>query len=337
MSKTEMIRDFIGRLNQIKADRKNQKTNQKSSQEKLDVLLSKKTGFMITEAYKILRTNVIFTVSNIESKCKKIMITSSSPGEGKTTTCLNLAITFAQTGAKVLLVDSDLRKPRVYRHLGLERKNGLSDILCGLLAVDDAIKKCEEYKIDCITAGQIPPNPVELLSSTKMADVLNELSDKYDYIFIDTPPVTVVADVSAMAKYTDGVIVVARQNYTIHETLEKTRSALEFADAKILGIILNDVSSVATRYNPYKKYTYSYGMGAMRKGYGYGYYETYTNNEQFKIDNDGKEPNQDEKFIGVDAEYDEERRREAEMIEEFEDQERLRRKEAKNKRKNKKN
>ena len=249
------IKKWIGKFNEVKANFRNSES-QRVAIERAETILSNESGFIINEAYKALRTNIIFTLSSIDRNCKKIIITSASPGEGKTTTCLNLAISFAQTGSKVILIDADLRKSRIYRHLGIERQNGLSDVLCGLLDVDDSIKHCEKQGIDCITAGQIPPNPVELLSSPKMGEILDYLSQKYDYVFIDTPPVTIVSDATAMSKYVDGVIVVVRQNYTIHETLEKARTSLEFAEAKILGYILNDVTNITSRYGTYKKFGY---------------------------------------------------------------------------------
>ena len=201
---------LIGKLNETKAKYKS--AEQEATQTRISSLLDKNTNFVITEAYKALRTNIIFTLSDNGNKCKKIIFTSASPGEGKTTTCLNLSIAFAQTGSKVLIIGADLRKPRIYRHLQIERKNGISDVLCGLIPLKAAIKHCDKYGIDCITAGQLPPNPVELLSSPKMGEVFDELSEIYDYIFVDTPPVTLVADATALSKFVDGVIVVVRQN-----------------------------------------------------------------------------------------------------------------------------
>ena len=158
-------------------------------------------------------------------------MTSAEPGEGKTTTVLNLAITFAQTGSRVLVIDGDLRKPRIHRYLHFDKKNGLSDLLIGTTTLDKAIRHHKKTDVDCIPAGQIPPNPVELLSSEKMNMLLQTLSESYDYIFIDSPPVTVVSDAASVANYIDGYILVIRHNYTIHELLEKARSSLLFAES----------------------------------------------------------------------------------------------------------
>lgn len=327
------IKSWIGRFNEIKANLKHSEAQQ-AAMEKAEMLLSKESGFIVNESYKALRTNIIFALSNIDKKCKKIILTSASPGEGKTTTCLNLAIAFAQTGSKVIVIGADLRKPRAYRRLGIERHNGMSDVLCGLIDVDDAIKSIEKYGFDCITAGQIPPNPVELLSSPKMGEILDRLSEKYDYVFIDTPPVTIVSDATAMSKYTDGVIVVVRQDYTIHETLEKARTALDFAEAKILGYILNDVSSVNGRYGTYKKFGYgsrsdkgllgNYGYGGY--GYGYGYSDHDIKPSELQIsENDGSA------YVGKDDEYEIDAMKEVASIEIVETS-----KEPINKKKNKK-
>lgn len=275
------IRKLIGRFNEKKAEKMSVKEEKKSTNDRIATILDKNSTFMMSEAYKATRTNIIFTLSNIKHNCKKIIITSSSPGEGKTTTCLNLAIVFAQTGSKVLVIGADLRKPRLYRHLQVERKNGLSDVLCGFITLDEAIKPCSQYGIDCITAGQVPPNPIELLASDEMGKMLEELSERYDYILIDTPPVTIVSDATAMSKYVDGVIVVVRQNYTIHESLEKARNNLDFANAKILGYILNDVTSFSNRYGNYKNYGQGAFMRLFSKGYGKSYTYVYGDNYSY--------------------------------------------------------
>lgn len=245
-------------------------------------LVDENTAFTIVEAYKTTRTNIIFTLGT-EQGCKKIVVTSANPNEGKTTTVLNLAIVFAQIGAKVLVIDADLRKPRIYRHLQLEKKNGLSDVLCNFIEVDEAIHHIEKYNIDCITSGQIPPNPAELLSSDAMGSLLDTLSESYDYIFIDTPPSTIVTEAAVLSKFVHGVIIVARQEYTIHESLDKARENLLFADAKILGYILNDISAKKYGYGRYyyrsSRYRYGYWYGY---GYGHGYHYGDNAKEQLK-------------------------------------------------------
>lgn len=234
-------------------------------------LIDENTPFTVVEAYKSARTNIIFSLGTTQG-CKKIVITSANPGEGKTTTTLNLAIVFAQTGAKVLVIDADLRKPRIDRHLQIDKKGGLSDILCNFIDIESAIHHIEKFGIDCITSGQIPPNPAELLSSDAMGELLDSLSEKYDYILIDTPPSTIVTEAAVLSRFVHGVIIVARQDYTIYESLDKARENLLFADAKILGYILNDIPSKSYGYGRYYYRSYRYKSGGYGYGYGYGGY-----------------------------------------------------------------
>lgn len=266
------LRDLIKDFNVKKANKRQDALVERRA----NTLLTDVTDFATKEAYKTARTNIRFSLSSVRG-CKKVIVTSASPGEGKTTTCLNLAIAFAQTDAKVLVIDADLRKPRINRHLSIERENGLSDLLGGLIDINTAIKRCERHNLDCITAGQIPPNPAELLSSLEMEQLLDELGKSYDYIFIDTPPVTVVTEAAAMAKCANGVIIIVRQNHTISESVERARDNLKMANAKILGYVLNGVDGQTYGYGAYgsrtvKRYG-SYGDGANTDGvsYQYGY------------------------------------------------------------------
>lgn len=247
------------------------KRNENKSSRGVPTVIDENTDFLVREAYNTTRTNIIYSLGS-ERGCKRIIITSASPHEGKTTTSLNVAITFAQTKARVLIIDADLRKPRINRHLGIPRDDGLSDLLCGLIDIDKAIKHSEKHNLDCITSGHIPPNPTELLSSAEMGNLLEKLSERYDYIFIDTPPITVVTEAAAMAKYVSGVIFVVRQNSTISESLNRARTNIQMANAKILGYVLNDVSASAYNYGGYSRYGGKYGYKYSYKyGYGYGY------------------------------------------------------------------
>jgi len=216
------------------------------------------TSPLIKEAYRNARTNIMFAVNKAQG-CRRILIASSVPGEGKSTTCINVATVFAQTDAKVLLIDADLRKPRIHKYLKLTNKIGFSSVLGRFCEIEDLeIIKCE-YGFDVITAGPIPPNPAELLSSETMSKMLEYLEDKYDYIFLDSPPVNLISDPMIISKHADGVIIVTRQKYTSHDAIKKAITSLEFANAKIIGIILNDVQDVESGYD--YKYKYSYGRG----------------------------------------------------------------------------
>lgn len=210
-------------------------------------IISKKTRFSITEAYKSTRTNLMFSMSE-DTGCKSVLFTSSVPNEGKSTTCINMALTFAQTGAKVLLLDADLRKARTHRYLNLENNSGLADVLGGFSQIDDVINHVESQGIDYVPSGHCPPNPAELLSSNKMKNLMKEMEQRYDYIFIDSPPVTVVTEANVLAPLVTGVVLIVRQNFTMHDLLQEAIDALKFANARILGIIENDCETPRTSY-----------------------------------------------------------------------------------------
>lgn len=231
-------------------------------------ILNEKSSFRVLESYKRGRTNIMFSLAGEGGKC--IVVTSSNPEEGKTTTCINLAITFAQTGAKVLLADCDLRKPRVHRHMEIRREGGLSDLLCGFTDVEKAVKKSSYDNLYVITAGEIPPNPAELLSSDKMKQTLEEMKQKYDYIFLDSPPIMAVSDSTILSQLANGVICVVRQNFTERDVLETSLQNLEFAGAKVLGFVFNCTETATTSYGRYGK-SYRYRRNSYKYKYGYAY------------------------------------------------------------------
>lgn len=258
-----------------KQSKKKYEKHKSTLQDSMQAILHDTTPFVITEAYKSSRTNIMFAVSGDKTECKRIIVTSATPGDGKTTTCLNMAITFAQTGARVIVVDCDMRKPRIHKYLGLDKKNGLSNLLSGFITLDKAVNKNVRGTLDCIVSGPIPPNPAELLSSEMMQNLLDELSKQYDYIFLDTPPVTVVTDACSMSKFVSGVVLVVRQNYTHHQGVADAVESLKFADAKILGFIINDSQSVGGAYGGKGNYKYSY-----KYKYKYQYEYQYGDNKQ---------------------------------------------------------
>lgn len=259
------------RIKNVNISSDNQNLVERASSQKR--ILNEDTAFEIIEAYKAARTNIMFSL-NGESGCKKIIITSPTSGEGKTTTCINLAMTFAQTDAKVLVMDSDLRAPRVHRYMKLENDNGLSNVLAGFSSLNDCIHTDVLPNLDCLTSGAIPPNPVELLSSEKMLEVFAELESKYEYIFIDTPPLNIVTEALILSKHTTGVILVTRQKYSIYKMIERSINSLNFAGAKILGFILNDANDDKYVYGGYKiNSSYRYG-GKRSKYVRYGYFSS---------------------------------------------------------------
>lgn len=231
-----------------------------------EYVINDKSAFNIKEAYKSARTNIIFSMQ--EQGCKRILVTSAYPKEGKTTTCLNLAITFAQTGAKVLIIDADLRKPRLHKLLNVSPSIGLTNILNGISPMSEAIQTTAYNNLTVLGAGHIPPNPVELLSSDAMKEFLISISEYYDFIFIDTPPVNVVTDAIVLSSLVSGVFLVVRQGLTEHRSLKEAISKFEFADVKPLGFLLNDIDENINKY----KYRYRYKYGYRKYGYlKYGY------------------------------------------------------------------
>ncbi len=226
-------------------------------------VLSKNSRFFVREAYKAVRTNLIFSLTEVGGKV--ILITSSGASEGKSTSCLNLAITFADMGAKVCVVDCDLRKPNIARLCEEKGTPGLSNVLVNLNQLSQVIRKSKfNENLDLIFSGEIPPNPAELLASNKMEEVLSELGQKYDYVFVDTPPVNIATDASLLAAMASGVLMVVRQGQTAKDELDEAITQLEFVKAKIIGVLLNDTkpnTSKKSRYikgNYYNNYYYGY-------------------------------------------------------------------------------
>lgn len=213
--------------------------------------------FSLVESYKSLRTNIMFSLPVKSTGCRKILISSANPGDGKTTTCVNIAITLSEANVKVLLIDADMRKPTVHKYFGLESRVGLSNALSGMNKLDDCVQKAPDTEnLWVITSGLLPPNPSELLSSPNMGEMIGKLEESFDFIVIDSPPINVVTDALAVSKLTDGVIVVTSQKATRYPELSRAVSSLRFADANILGFVLNKVKRDKTRYG--KSYNYSY-------------------------------------------------------------------------------
>lgn len=250
-----MIKKFISKFN--KKTGKNSVFNKNKSKRSYDnVLLSDNSDFSVVEAYKTARTNITYSLMNSDDKCKKIIVTSSIPAEGKTVSCINTAISFGLMGSKVLVVDADLRKPKLHTCFNVKNDAGLTSYLAGFSSLESVIRKSAENKIDYITAGHVPPNPSELLLSPKMNEFFCKVSEEYDYVFIDMPPATLVTDAISLSKYVTGVVVVVRDNYTNKDSLAKTISDLKFANANILGFLLNDVERKEGYYS--NKYKYKY-------------------------------------------------------------------------------
>lgn len=226
-------------------------------------LLNENTAFDVRESYREMRTNVMFSVTGEGSKV--IAVTSSVASEGKSTTNFNLAITFAEMGARAIIIDCDMRRPNVGRLVGMHKKKGLSNYLINDAKLEDVIYKTEYDNLDVLLAGSIPPNPTELLASESMIKLIDKLKEEYDYVFLDTPPVTIVTDAAVISKFVDGIIIVSRQFISEKPLLKDAINKLKFVEAKIIGVVLNDVSANNGGYGGYK-YKY-YKRGYYKRGY----------------------------------------------------------------------
>ena len=192
----------------------------------------------IAEAYRTLRTNIQF--SKTDGDLKTIMFTSSGPGEGKSTTIANTAVALAQSGKKVILVDCDLRKPVQHKIFG-KRNRGVTNILVEEIEANHFIQDTQVENLRLLTSGPIPPNPSELLGSTKMQELINYLKTQADYVIIDAPPVIAVTDASVLASRVDGVTLVINSGSVRPEMAQKAKELLVKANGHLLGVILNRV------------------------------------------------------------------------------------------------
>lgn len=231
-------------------------------------IVSDKSPFAYVEAYKTLRTNMNFIFRN--NKYKKLVVTSSIPGEGKSSVSINLARVLAENGTRVILIDCDMRKPMLHKYLRAQRfrTRGLSTVLSGISSLEDSVATFSDLQFDLMTAGPIPPNPTELLASEEMEHLLDLLAEQYDYVICDTPPVSVVTDAAILSQYNAGVILVVRQKYATFKQAKKAKQNLENVHADILGCVLNqyDVSKNVkeTKQSSYYYYNYDYSNGPKR-------------------------------------------------------------------------
>lgn len=217
--------------------------------------LHKNLEFTATEQYKLLRANIEFTVPE-GVKCPVIGVTSSVRGEGKSTTAVNLSYVLAEKGAKVLLIDGDLRIPSVAKKMEISSTPGLTDLLMGKGAPLSEFRSRLYENWYILPSGDIPPNPSELLSSRRMGALLEELKTQFDYIIIDLPPVNIVSDAISIAGFLTGMIVVIREEYTEKKELERCFRQLKLSNVKVLGCVMNEAKTEEAAYRGSKKYKY---------------------------------------------------------------------------------
>jgi protein-tyrosine kinase len=203
----------------------------------------------ISEQYRTIRTNIQF--SSVDESIQSIMVTSSGPEEGKSTTVANLAVVFAQTGKKVLLIDADLRKPTVHYTFQVDNLLGLTNVLTKQSSMEDAVNSTKVENLFVLTSGPIPPNPAELLGSKAMDDLLEMAMTVYDIVIFDTPPVLAVTDAQILANKCNGTILVVNSGKTEVEPAVKAKELLLSSKGKLLGVVLNQKNANDSQYYYY--------------------------------------------------------------------------------------
>ncbi|WP_278276561.1 polysaccharide biosynthesis tyrosine autokinase [Anaerobranca gottschalkii] len=221
------------------------------NENQLKLITMKDPKSPISEAYRMLRTNIQF--SNLDNELKTILVTSSGPAEGKSTSISNLAVTMVNMGHKVLLIDADLRKPQIHKIFNLDNDAGMTNILMGE-KIENVVHSISGMKLDIITTGPIPPNPSEILGSKAMKNFIEQCKEKYDIILIDSPPVAVVTDAAVLSKITDGTLFVVAAGQTTMDIAMKAKDMLDKVQAKVIGVLVNKVNIERKKYQYYYSY-----------------------------------------------------------------------------------
>lgn len=231
-----------------------------------DLYLFKQPKSLIAECTRAIRTNLLFM--SPDKPFKRMLVTSSGPQEGKSTTVINLGVTMAQSGSRVLIIDTDMRRPRLHKAFGVPNDVGVSSLVVGEGKLDDAIKSTEVPGLFVLPCGPVPPNPAELLHTRAFSELLDQLGEKFDKVLLDSPPVGAVADAVVLATKVDGAVMVLKAGVTHREVAIRTVRALRDVKAPIFGAVLNDVDLERSKYGDYY-YGYSYryyGYGEQKKG-----------------------------------------------------------------------
>ena len=211
-------------------------------------IVNKKSNSLSAEAYRSIKTNLEY--SSVDKKLKTLVVTSSEPGEGKSTVCGNLAYVLSQGGKKVLVIDADLRKPTLHKRFKVDNEIGLTDLLIGKANNKKFINKITD-DINLITSGQKTPNPAEMVSSEAMERLLEEYKEQYDYVIIDTPPVLTINDGRVLATKCDGTIFVIKAGQSKKHNILNAYRELEIVKANVVGSVLNGVDNSINGYYYY--------------------------------------------------------------------------------------
>jgi len=222
----------------------------------------------ISEAFRALRTNILY--ASVDRPLNRLIITSPTPKEGKSTIATNLAVVMSQGGKRVGLIDADMRRPSQHKNLRLSNRKGLSDLFVqDHIFLDGTLRETAIPGVSMLTSGGLPPNPSELLGSEKMMEVLRQVQERVDTIIVDTPPVMAVTDAAVLAPKVDGVLVVIRPGATKLQHAKQAVEQIHRSGARILGVVLNDIEPRRSRYHYYKGYytfdEYYYGDPAEKR------------------------------------------------------------------------
>lgn len=211
--------------------------------------------FSVKESLRTIRTNILFSIPDSVSKC--IGITSANRGDGKSTTLINIALSFAQINKKVIIIDCDLRLPKIHTCFALDNKVGLTNYLVGDEEKSEIIRKIDD-NVSVITSGVIPNDPTFLLESDELHSLILSLKEEYDFVMVDLPPVNIVTDAAVMSRNLDFYLLVIRHNNSKGKDVENLLNLLSFSDTRILGYIYNDaeIETKKYRYSKYKTYGY---------------------------------------------------------------------------------
>ncbi|MBI5473515.1 MAG: CpsD/CapB family tyrosine-protein kinase [Ignavibacteriae bacterium] len=224
----------------------------------------------LAEAYRRLRTNVLY--AQMDTPLKSFLVTSANPSEGKSTTIANLAIAFAQAEKRVLLVDADMRRPTLHTRFGLSKNPGVTDLFVGTATFEEVVNKDVVDNMDVLCCGTTPPNPAELLGSKRMQEFIQQMSIKYDLLLFDSPPLLAVTDAAVLSTGVDGAILVVSAGATRAAAIQRASEFLTGVGGKLLGVVLNNFDVKKAYGGYYGSYRYGY------YGYGYGYYHSTSGN-----------------------------------------------------------
>ncbi|WP_411843760.1 CpsD/CapB family tyrosine-protein kinase [Salinicoccus sp. HZC-1] len=203
-----------------------------------DLIVSKEPKSPISEQYRTIRTNI--TYSSVDTPIKSVLFTSATPSAGKSTTAANVAIAYAQSGKRTLLLDADLRRPTTHYTFELNNQRGLSNAIVNDMPLESIIRETDIENLDVVTSGPVPPNPSELIASNKMAQFFKTVTMQYDMVIVDSPPILAVTDGQLLSKVVDGTILVTNVESNNRDSLTHAKDLLEKANANLIGVVMNN-------------------------------------------------------------------------------------------------